>query len=350
MVLVVACLLMTLLVVQPTNTRPTVPSGPVFGRPALFHVTDPVWTDRETLQYKVFEAPVSRRKFIASVATMPHNGGPDRLTAFHAAWTEAWPGLHVRRQVNFRNAIGIKGFGVLAGVWQSLMEAMLSGLEYDYLLLFEDDALPFANTEWPSHPNSVFETHLGELERRNGTMLQIGGHCFKWKSRNDHPMPYIAHAWFGWGAYAVVIPRKVVPLLESKLFGVLETKSKSENPVDEYLWTFVEEITRTHKDTSGGYIAVPRLVDHRAPGYVSSTHQVALRYDFEGHPDLWNDWECPSNQKDVNPRPTSYKRSFHAYETLKEGGERVLGDLKVEYFGDKWHLKPSNRKRNINIG
>jgi hypothetical protein len=88
------------------------------------------------------------------------------------------------------------------------------GNALDYLILFEDDAVPSPNATWPSvgEPNTL-DSMIDEREHVRGIGLVLGGSMFKDFNTNEAMTKaalnfggIVAGGW-GTGAFGLVLPR-----------------------------------------------------------------------------------------------------------------------------------------------
>ena len=86
---------------------------------------------------------------------------------------------------------------------------------FDYLIIFEDDAVPFRGITWPTTEANDLDLRLDRLEKEEIMALVLGGHSFrscadadpKEESALSNGMTQISHFQ---GFYGVVLPRRTV--------------------------------------------------------------------------------------------------------------------------------------------
>eukprot|EP00397_Hematodinium_sp_SG-2012_P051606 GEMP01060551.1.p1 GENE.GEMP01060551.1~~GEMP01060551.1.p1 ORF type:complete len:247 (+),score=57.05 GEMP01060551.1:297-1037(+) len=137
------------------------------------------------------------RRFVAVVVTTPPGAGDEllvgphgRMSTFLDRWKHAWPTVRFHVQIGVQNSPTVQGYGVLSAFTTAIRKLLLSAsgssltepygaTEFDYLLLFEDDALPFAGTTWPNVADNNFDVQLDQLEAKNGSGMLLGCHSVK---------------------------------------------------------------------------------------------------------------------------------------------------------------------------
>jgi hypothetical protein len=211
----------------------------------------------------------------------------NRKTRFDNAWNLKWPGLFIKPQISVLNHQSLRGYGLFVAFHSCFYDALQETDTYDYLIIFEDDAVPFNITTWPSLSASDLDIRLDILEDKRGSVLFLGGHDFKGYDSSSidksHPRGII-HATYGLGSYAVVIPRYEVSAYLECFASIIESKTDESSAPDIALWEIANARTKGEL-TSGGYISVPLLVDHAA-GF-SHTWGKQVQRDFEGSSSFW---------------------------------------------------------------
>lgn len=182
---------------------------------------------------------------------------------------------------------------------------------YDYAMVFEDDAIPHANTTWPGidGPNHL-DKRLDDLEERRGAGLFLGGSTFRgWDPSAvigpaAAPLGGIVRAQAGYGSFAYVLSRRAVPTVVTRLRSQLKEITFPANvELDSAIW---EELTKlagqatnggSTANTSdvmvgGGYVSTPLLVDHRKGTSLTwidqhATIQAAYAL-WQGRSDWWH--------------------------------------------------------------
>lgn len=219
---------------------------------------------------------VFKTRFYASVVTIPGDG--DRLADFYDQWGKKWPSLKINRHYCFKHNHKYRSLGVFACVYQILNN--VNSNDYDYMLFFEDDGIPFPDTNWPYD----LEVRLDEMERQGAEMLLMGGHAIigDVKSlRKKNLTDYLIHrVRDSSGAYGFVIKANTADRLSKAIEKELIRKKNSKSGIDHYLWNVYKR---------KGRISVPLLVDHRHG--VSNTWGTGKNIPtrkFEGKRDFWN--------------------------------------------------------------
>jgi len=242
------------------------------------------------------------RRYAAVVMSLPTEAGiygnQTRLKDFTKDWKRVWPELQVRRQPTFAQHNDLRGYGDYVGFYLALNHALVDqGNAFDYLILFEDDAVPSPNATWPSvgGPNSL-DSMVDDLERVRGTGLALGGHMFKGFNGDEARMKAVRHfggvvsATWGTGSFALVLPQSSVRFFFQGLTDTIKnlTIAKKVSGIDITLWDLFEEHKRLGLG-SGGYASTPLITDHR-PGWSATWHRMVSRPN-EGRSDYWNwDW------------------------------------------------------------
>eukprot|EP00963_Diacronema_lutheri_P000035 scaffold1_cov375-Pavlova_lutheri.AAC.35 len=232
----------------------------------------------------------SGRRFLAAVVTLDSSsklrGRSGRLYKFAKAWHKSWPGLHFKRQAGFINHPALMSYGLLASFHAIFADAIDYSGKFDYLLVFEDDALPFAKVTWPPIRNNDLEKRLDLLEKANGGGLVLGGHRFQGYNKTNikENVQGITQGFNGYGSYAFVVPWKVVRVFKDTFHKSLMKKRNSRGVADGRLWTALKT-SKGKLNTTGGYISIPLMVDHDH-GF-SQTWRSVKRRRFEGHRKFW---------------------------------------------------------------
>lgn len=220
------------------------------------------------------------RRYVATVVGIPGykdaNQTFTREEMFRSSWRAVWPELEIRHQASFINDPSLRGLGCLVGHFMALHQVLSAkdGACFDYILLFEDDAVPNAGTTWPSvgGPNHL-DKRLDDLERVRGEGIVLGGHGFTgWKASDvdgprTHPLGGIVAADCGWGSYAFLLSLSGARLVYEHFKLHLATrKANATGPpgADDIFW---ERLTSYKNESNGasagGYVSTPLMVDHR---------------------------------------------------------------------------------------
>ena len=246
-------------------------------------------------------------RYTAGVVTL----GDSKLDSFVSAWSSAWPGLRVGAVHSFLNSRQLQGYGILASMCELLRKANLQREEYDYLLLFEDDAKPFHGTIWPKNLDKV----AAQLAQVHGGGICLGCHNVRPRNLNDKPRDLISQVQGAWGAYAWMIPSGMVPCLEAifrrRLFAKVDKVGAPDNIIWDMLRGSIEpgegplkmgnedeklfnardicgdQVAGVKSKVRRGFICNPLLVDHHAPAGDSKTWHGIRRKNFEGNPEWW---------------------------------------------------------------
>lgn len=241
------------------------------------------------------------RRYAAVVMSLPTEAGiygnQTRLKDFAKDWKRVWPELQVRRQPTFAQHHDLRGYGDFVGFYMALNHAIVDqSSAFDYLILFEDDALPSPNATWPSAngPNTL-DSMIDDFERVGGSALFLGGHMFKGFDREEarraslREFGGVVPANWGTGSFAVVLPQTSAQFFFQGLTDTIKTLTiaKKVSGIDITLWDLVNEHRRQGLG-SGGYLATPLITDHR-PGW-SATWQRMVSRPNEGRSDYW-DWD-----------------------------------------------------------
>lgn len=231
------------------------------------------------------ESPYSGRRFIAGVITM-QNTLEERLALFKDNWVKVWPQLHVKVKLSFLQDPSLQGYGVLSNIFELLVEALLYGGEFDYLLVFEDDAIPHENTTWPckNRPNDL-DSRLDLLEEMNGGGLLLGGHTVK--GYDQSVLTQVLRKGWGiirvhktFGCFGMAIPKRHLELLANHYEDNLRRKTDRRFTPDNENW----EIWKN--SGVGGYISIPLLVDHNGSSF-SYTWGYKKPRPWEGKRNWW---------------------------------------------------------------
>lgn len=256
-------------------------------------------------EHKITISPTSGRRFLAMVTSF--TGSQERRIKFFRAWHGVWPELAIVTEYSYLNHYDLQGYAILSanviGMYRALVFAEESHQEFDYFLVFEDDAIPFQNTSWPtksagnSNLNNDLDHMLDEIEAEDGGALYLGCHHAKSVDRdrlidnNGEINASVALLNHAWGAYAWIISRKHLRALQQKYAGVLQGKKGRDGTTDKDNHIFFLE--RRVKE----FISVPLLVDHQSFGE-SLTWKRAKRREWEGRRDWWNCFETCAQQND----------------------------------------------------
>ena len=199
----------------------------------------------------------------------------------------------------------MQGYAILSanviGMYRALVFTEAAHQDFDYFLVFEDDAVPFANTSWPTKANSDWndlDQMLTEMESKDGGALYLGCHHAKSVDRDrlidnngkiNSSIAILSHAW---GAYAWIISKRHLSSLQQEYARVLEGKRGRNGTTDNNNHYFFSE--RQIKE----FISVPLLVDHQSFGK-SLTWKNAKKREWEGHRDWWNCFETCASEKEM---------------------------------------------------
>ena len=220
------------------------------------------------------------RRYVTTVVGIPGykdvNSSSSREEMFRSSWRAVWPQLQIRHQASFINDPSLRGLGCLVGHFMALQQ-VLSSKEtacFDYILLFEDDAVPNAGTTWPGvgGPNHL-DKRLDDLERVRGSAIVLGGHGFTgWKvsdidAPRAHPLGGIVAATCGWGSYAFLLSHSGARVVYEQFKLYLATRKANDTRppgADDIFWEGITAFRNKSTGAStGGYISTPLLVDHR---------------------------------------------------------------------------------------
>lgn len=241
------------------------------------------------------------RRYVATVVGIPGYTDDDRnqtrAEVFRAAWARAWPQLTIRFQASFFNDPSLRGLGCLVGHYMALHHLFANlGGNFDYVLMLEDDALPFEGTTWPGAggPNHL-DAHLDELKRLGGSGLILGGHDFRgWNMSDVSPLldtffGGITRARSAWGSYAYVLPRKSAYAVLRHYRIHMDAAKPGERLLgpDDILWEKLEMLRARRGWEGGGYVSTPLLVDH-APGISETWKRIkAIQRPWQGSNAWW---------------------------------------------------------------
>lgn len=181
------------------------------------------------------------------------------------------------------------------------------GDDFDYMLLFEDDAVPHVNATWPGvgGPNHLDE-HLDQLERVNGAALFLGGSTFKGYDPETvmrlaaAPLGGVVRATMGDGVYAYALPRRAMPMVVARLRSNLNSTHMNgvadpyKLATDYVLWVELEAMANRSRGNSsninGGYVSTPLLADHRDGTSHTWKHNPSKAHAYaswQGSPEWW---------------------------------------------------------------
>jgi len=242
---------------------------------------------------QITTSPISKRRFVATVTSMPD--AFDRRALFFDTWKKAWPDFHIFPTYSFKNHANLMGYALLAVNVLAMQKAMefsnATGENFDYLIILEDDALPFVDTTWPADLDKA----LDDLEAKGGGGLYLGCHAvYSWErqkliSQNGSIGSAVASIVWAYGSYAWMIPRKSLDKLYEYFATTLQNKvGMWDGASDTSAHSFFRDMNVSH------YAAVPLLVDHQSRGssktFVGTEMDGATKswYTFEGHRDWWN--------------------------------------------------------------
>mmetsp|Transcript_55427 Transcript_55427/g.104060 ORF Transcript_55427/g.104060 Transcript_55427/m.104060 type:complete len:357 (+) Transcript_55427:119-1189(+) len=231
---------------------------------------------------QVTVSPMSGRRFLAKVVTLPCQADVAkdtlRFRRFENAWRQAWPQLKFDRIFTWKNSEKLRGMGVNSAYLRGLQDALTAPVEFDYVIFFEDDGIPFQQTLWPES----LDVRLDELEKMGPERpLLLGGHNVHWVQERCAANASVIPISLAWGAYGVVVSRTAAKRLLEVLMARMEQKTGDEHPIDLLLFTLYEKPNQA-------YISSPLLVDH-ATGYSATWgKKVTAQKVWEGYRDFWN--------------------------------------------------------------
>ena len=248
---------------------------------------------------RVYTAPHNHRKYMATVLSLgldgiSHGLDKSRLPKFMDAWARAWPGLSIHHQPTFMNHPDLMGYGVMAGYYFAVSQALIylhtHAATCDFLLIFEDDAMPFNGTTWPAcGKKNDLDTKLDDLEAVGGTALVLGGHHFKEIDRLDaaaaasKPNGGITSASSAYGAYGFIMKCTTLESVAAHLHAHLQRTHGKTLCFEDLLWSAFSRSALG--EGSGVHVSAPLLVDH-AHGYSATWNRTVTR-PFEGNLMFW---------------------------------------------------------------
>lgn len=236
------------------------------------------------------KSKASNRRFLAGVVSADLSS--DRTTKFLAKWAKAWPELEFTVQMTFMNSVKVRGYGCIVSELLIMEDALARDQDsFDYLMVFEDDGLPFDEVTWPNVAPNDFDKRLDMLEERDGDLLLLGGHSVRVGSRSipskesvekELPEGIFSLNW-SWGSYAWVIRKRFLLKMVKAFREEVQAKTGPGHVADEAWWPALRK-----GSPGGGFISVPLLVDH-AKGYSETWKKDrSNKQKFEGHRDWWN--------------------------------------------------------------
>ena len=86
-----------------------------------------------------------------------------RREIFYRAWRQSWPELNIVMEPTFWNHPKLQGLGILAANLIGMSKALDHEEKFDYLIIFEDDVIPFANTTWPTDEQKYGQNDLDHM-------------------------------------------------------------------------------------------------------------------------------------------------------------------------------------------
>lgn len=226
------------------------------------------------------QVAVAVPSYYAAVITLP--GDDMRYEDFVQSWSRAWPELSVTKQLCFRHSPKFRSLGLFACFYQALRVFLdrPDHESYDYVLLFEDDGVPFSNTTWPDD----LVVRIDAMEREGVEMLVMGGHAVndnvrEW-TRVDPEKDLLFEPSSMSGSYGFMINASTAAKLADGLEQELKVKRDAKSGVDHHIWKIYGK---------RGRLSVPLLVDHR-PGSSNTWTDVNKTpgRKFEGQRDFWN--------------------------------------------------------------
>ena len=215
--------------------------------------------------------------------------------------------MTITTEYSYLNHYALQGYAILSanviGMYKALVFAQSIDQDFDFFIVFEDDAMPFANTSWPTKANADWndlDQMLDEVEAENGGGLFLGCHHVESFDRDrlidnngkiNSSISSLTHAW---GAYAWVISRRHLPSLQKEYADVLRQKKDRTGTPDNNNHFFFQ--TRKIKE----FVSVPLLVDHQSCGdsLTWKGAKVPIKRAWEGRRDWWNCQDiCTSEAK-----------------------------------------------------
>ena len=237
---------------------------------------------KEVETFKRTVSPISNRTFLAGTITLP-NAPKWRVEDFRQAWHRAWPELEHTWFYSWHNPFSKRGMANTAGHYRTAVEAIRCGGDFDYLMLFEDDGIPFEGAKYPDDLDRLLDT----FEAHDGSGLNLGGHMVSGHNKVELYQTVLPkrlgliRATQVYGSYAMLVPRKyLVPFAARYELGLSAAQGDALVP-DKQNW-------KVWRSTGGGgYVTAPLLVDHRPRSTWSFTwHKHAIR-KFEGKREWW---------------------------------------------------------------
>lgn len=231
--------------------------------------------------FEVATSPVSGRKFIAGVVTMRRTV-ESKLVAFEAEWRRSWPELNIAPFFGFQNHPSLRGMGNLAAMYRLCLSALQLKKPFDYLLIFEDDGVPYENTTWPYD----LDLSLDSFDKADGSGLLLGGHHITGYNK-DYLQKFILpsapgsiRAKMAFGAYGMAIPRKFLKELACHYEVTLSKKSGESMSSDLDNWHLWNQLG------GGGFVAAPLLVEHRSNAFSFTWNRFR---GSDGVREFWNE-------------------------------------------------------------
>lgn len=232
--------------------------------------------------FKRTKSSASNRTFIAGVITL-RAAPKHRVASFRKGWRRAWPDLEPTWFYTWRNPLSKRGLANMAGHYRIAVEALRCGGEFDYLLLFEDDGLPFEKAKFPEDLDVLLDT----FDANDGSGLNLGGHDVSGYDEQDL-MQWILPSRVGairaaqvFGSYAMLVPRKHLASFAARFERGLKAGR------GEYLVPDKQNWACWRRNGGGGFVAAPLLVDHKPQTAYSFTwHKNSIR-KYEGLREFW---------------------------------------------------------------
>lgn len=206
-------------------------------------------------------------------------GDDHRYNDFIERWSKAWPSMSFNKQYCFNHSPKFRSLGLFACNYLALNNFLdLHGSsKYDYVLVFEDDGVPFPDTTWPGDLNERIDL----MEKQGAEMLIMGGHAvYGHRSHSLRGDEMLYTATDTSGSYGFMIKASTVRKVIDEFGKELSRKKDSQSGIDHYLWKIFGK---------RGRISVPLLIDHRhGESHTWAGTKKPPTRDFEGRRDFWN--------------------------------------------------------------
>ena len=233
--------------------------------------------------FKRTVSPISKRVYLAGVITLKQ--APEkRVSSFRQAWKRAWPELEHTWFYTWRHPFEKRGLANTASHYRIAVEALRCGGDFDYLMLFEDDAHPFEDARFPDDLDRALDT----FEAKNGSGMCLGGHSVRGYKKKHLRMSVLPNrtglirASSAFGSYAMLVPRRFLPQFAQRYEEGLRSTEQYSYVPDVQSWSGWRTLG------GGGFITAPLLVDHRPQSKWSFTwHKKARNRAFEGERTFW---------------------------------------------------------------